>query len=44
MKEFLAWMLADGQKLAPGLQYAPLPEAVIGLERQALERISVGTT
>ena len=44
MKEFLAWMLADGQKIAPGLQYAPLPEAVIGLERQALERISVGTT
>ena len=44
MKEFLAWMLADGQKLAPGLQYAPLPEAVIGLERQALERITVGAT
>jgi len=44
MKEFLTWMLADGQKLAPALQYAPLPEAVIGLERQALERISVGAT
>jgi len=44
MKEFLVWMLADGQKLAPALQYAPLPEAVIGLERQALERITVGAT
>ena len=44
MKEFLTWMLADGQKLAPALQYAPLPEAVIGLERQALERIAVGAT
>ena len=44
MKEFLVWMLADGQKLAPSLQYAPLPEAVIGLERQALERITVGAT
>ena len=44
LKEFLVWMLADGQKLAPSLQYAPLPEAVIGLERQALERITVGST
>ena len=44
IKEFLVWMLADGQKLAPSLQYAPLPEAVIGLERQALERIAVGAT
>ena len=44
MKEFLTWMLADGQKLAPARQYAPLPEAVIGLERQALERIAVGAT
>ena len=44
MKDFLAWMLVDGQKLAPALQYAPLPEAVIGLERQAIDRISVGAT
>ena len=44
MKDFLAWMLVDGQKLAPALQYAPLPEAVIGLERQALDRITVGAT
>src|SRR5438046_4357307 len=42
MKDFLAWMLVDGQKLAPALQYAPLPEAVIGLERPALDRITVG--
>ena len=44
MKDFLARMLVDGQKLAPALQYAPLPEAVIGLERQAIDRISVGAT
>jgi phosphate transport system substrate-binding protein len=42
LKKFLAWMLADGQKLAPELLYAPLPPQVVALERQALERIKVG--
>lgn len=39
LKKFLAWMLADGQKLAPELLYAPLPPQVVALERQALDRI-----
>lgn len=34
--EFLKWAETDGQKLAPALDYAPLPEA---LRRRILERI-----
>jgi phosphate transport system substrate-binding protein len=42
IKQFLDWMLADGQKLAAPLGYAPLPEAVVALERQTLPKIQVG--
>ena len=28
LKHFVAWALADGQALAEGLDYAPLPEPV----------------
>jgi phosphate transport system substrate-binding protein len=36
MVEFLKWALADGQKFAPSLGYAPLPQPVIEKELQAL--------
>ncbi len=39
MVDFLKWALADGQKLAPELGYAPLPEAVIKLELAALAKV-----
>ncbi len=39
---FLKWMLADGQRLAESLSYAPLPQGVIAAEQQAIERIQVG--
>jgi phosphate transport system substrate-binding protein len=42
IKEFLVWMLADGQKMAPPLQYAPLPDSVVAMERKTLDKISVG--
>jgi phosphate transport system substrate-binding protein len=42
MKRFLAWMLDDGQKLAPPLLYAPLPAQVINLERDAIANVQVG--
>ena len=42
IKKFLVWMLADGQKLAPPLNYAPLPQPVVTLERRALDKIQVG--
>ena len=41
MKEFLRWALTDGQKIAPDLGYAPLPQLVVEKELQALERLRV---
>jgi len=37
--EFMKWALTDGQKYAPELGYAPLPEAVVKLEMTALAKI-----
>jgi len=37
--EFMKWALTDGQKYAPELGYAPLPEAVVKLEMAALAKI-----
>jgi phosphate transport system substrate-binding protein len=34
--QFLNWAYKDGEKLAPGLDYAPLPDAVL---KRALERV-----
>ena len=34
--EFLKWAYSDGEKLAPALDYAPLPDAVL---KRALERV-----
>ena len=39
MVDFMRWALADGQKYVPELGYAPLPEDVVKLELQALDRI-----
>jgi len=39
MKDFTRWALTDGQKFAPELGYSPLPENVVKLELQALDRI-----
>ncbi len=39
MKDFLVWMLEDGQKLAPALGYAPLPENVVAMERKTVETL-----
>ncbi|HLK66454.1 MAG TPA: phosphate ABC transporter substrate-binding protein PstS [Bryobacteraceae bacterium] len=36
VKAFLAWMLTDGQKSAPGLDYAPLPTSVVEKEKKQL--------
>ena len=35
--QFLKWAYSDGEKLAPGLDYAPLPDALIA---RALDRVS----
>jgi phosphate transport system substrate-binding protein len=41
MVDFLKWALTDGQKFAPNLGYAPLPDSVIKLEMEALKQIKV---
>ncbi|HUJ95823.1 MAG TPA: phosphate ABC transporter substrate-binding protein PstS [Terriglobales bacterium] len=39
LKEFLRWMLAEGQDFSEPLGYARLPEAAIRMELQAVEQI-----
>ena len=39
MKEFLQWMLADGQKMVEPLTYAQLPKEVVAMEQKALSGI-----
>jgi len=39
MVDFMKWALTDGQKFAPDLGYAPLPDAVVKLEMAALGKI-----
>jgi phosphate transport system substrate-binding protein len=39
IKAFLAWMLKDGQKTAPSLGYAPLPNVVVTAEEKQLAEI-----
>jgi phosphate transport system substrate-binding protein len=39
--DFMKWALADGQKFAPDLGYAPLPPSVVQLEMAALAKIKV---
>jgi phosphate transport system substrate-binding protein len=39
MVDFVKWALTDGQKFAPDLGYAPLPDPVVKLEMEALKTI-----
>lgn len=39
IKDFLAWMLTTGQKDAPGLDFAPLPNAVVAKEQKQIALI-----
>ena len=41
MVDFMRWALADGQKYAPELGYAPLPASVVSLETEALKKIKI---
>jgi phosphate transport system substrate-binding protein len=41
MVDFMNWALSDGQQFAPQLGYAPLPQAVIEKEREALKKIQL---
>jgi phosphate transport system substrate-binding protein len=39
LKDFLRWMLTDGQKYAQDLYYAPLPKEVVQQEMKAIGSI-----
>lgn len=39
IKDFLRWMLKDGQKIAPTLGYAALPDSVNAMVAKAIEKI-----
>lgn len=39
--DFLKWSITDGQKLAPDLHYAPLPEQIVKMNQAKLESISI---
>ena len=39
MVDFVKWALAEGQKFASDLGYAPLPASVVKMELAALGRI-----
>ena len=39
IKKFLGWALTEGQALAPSLQYAPLPAAVVQKETAQIQQI-----
>ena len=43
MVDFMKWALTDGQKFAPTLGYAPLPDDVVKLEMAALAKIKVSS-
>jgi phosphate transport system substrate-binding protein len=40
IKGFLQWMLADGQKYAAGLYYAPLPKEIVAKETRQIAQIN----
>jgi phosphate transport system substrate-binding protein len=39
IRDFLKWMLADGQKIAPTLDYAPLPKEIVAREEKQISEI-----
>jgi phosphate transport system substrate-binding protein len=39
IKDFLAWMLTDGQNMTEALSYAKLPAAVVAKEKKAIAKI-----
>ena len=40
LKDFLSWMLEQGQTIAPALGYAPLPSNVITMVRDRIKSIN----
>jgi len=39
LADFLNWMVTDGQKMTNALSYAPLPDAVVQKEKEAIKQV-----
>jgi phosphate transport system substrate-binding protein len=39
LADFLNWMVTDGQKMTAALSYAPLPDAVVQKEKEAIKQV-----
>jgi len=39
LSDFLNWMVTDGQKMTASLSYAPLPDAVVQKEKEAIKQV-----
>ena len=39
LSDFLTWMVTDGQKMTASLSYAPLPDAVVQKEKEAIKQV-----
>lgn len=39
IKEFISWMLSEGQSMTSSLSYAPLPQRAVEKEKAALAQI-----
>src|SRR5579863_6268699 len=39
LADFLNWMVSDGQKMTAALSYAPLPDAVVQKEKDAIKQV-----
>jgi phosphate transport system substrate-binding protein len=42
--DFLRWAIRDGQAMAPPLDYAPLPDALVPMLEARLDSVRIGTT
>jgi phosphate transport system substrate-binding protein len=40
IKDFITWMLADGQNMVEALSYAKLPKEVIAMEKKAISKVN----
>jgi ABC-type phosphate transport system substrate-binding protein len=38
---FIEWAMHDGQAVAPSLDYAPLPDAVVNVNEASLRRLTI---
>ena len=40
LTDFFTWAITDGQKLAPNLEYVPLPDQVVKLDQDTIKSLT----